>query len=212
MSKHWENLILGIQQTSVWEWLAVGLAIAYLLLILRENILGWYAAFFSTLIYTFLFWDVSLLMESALQVYYLLMALYGWMQWRNPGDKVSSVSIHSWSLSRHMSVLALIGLLTLISGYLLSNNTQASWPYLDSMTTWASVITTYMVAKKVLENWLYWVVIDLVSIFLYLERGLQLTAVLFIVYVIIAALGYFSWRRRFFLYKRELGNHALGTG
>ena len=84
---------------------------------------------------------------------------------------------------------------TLASGYLLAENTTAVWPYVDAFTTWGSVVTTFMVARKILENWLYWIVIDSVSIFLYIDRGLYLTALLFVAYVVIVIIGFFNWKR-----------------
>jgi nicotinamide mononucleotide transporter len=189
-----DAIIEAFLAQSGWEMLAVVLAIAYLLLALAENSWCWLCAFVSTAIYTILFWNVSLLMESALNVYYMGMAVYGWWQWRR-GSEGIALKVSRWSVSRHLIVLGLIGALTLFSGYWMSTKTEAAWPYVDSLTTWASVITTYLVAKKVLENWLYWIVIDAVSIFLYLDRGLNLTAVLFMAYVVIAVFGYFAWRR-----------------
>lgn len=189
------------QAMSGWELVAVFLSISYLLLALRENRLCWYAAFASTLIYMVLFWEVQLLMDSALQVYYAMMAVYGWYQWRRHGPLQDTRPIQVWPLHYHIAALTLIVALSLGSGYWLSHNTlhdtQASWPYLNSFTTWASVITTYMVAQKVLENWLYWVVIDLFGIILYLDRGLYLTALLFVAYTVIAACGYCSWLRHY---------------
>ena len=85
----------------------------------------------------------------------------------------------------------------LVSGWLLSQHTSAAWPYVDSFTTWASVFTTYLVARKYLQNWLYWIVIDAVSVPLYIERGLSLTALLFAAYIVIAVLGYISWRNHY---------------
>ncbi len=187
--------------TSVWELLAVLLAIAYLLLALRENSLCWYCAFASTAIFTALFWDVNLLMESALNVYYIAMAVYGWWQWRgNKGADMPCVKkskeISTWPLRNHLLAGASIVGLTLVSGSVLANTTSAALPYLDSFTTWGSVLTTWMVAQKILENWLYWIVIDTVSIFLYVDRGLYLTSLLFVAYVIIVVFGFFAWRKR----------------
>jgi nicotinamide mononucleotide transporter len=85
-------------------------------------------------------------------------------------------------------------MLSVTSGYLLSEHSHAAWPYVDSFTTWASVISTYLVTRKYLQNWLYWIVIDAVSVPLYIERGLSLTALLFVAYIVIAVVGYFSWR------------------
>lgn len=197
MSEIAELIITAIKAISIWEAVAVVFGVAYLLLAMRENILCWYAAFLSTAISIYIFWDVDLLMESALQVYYLVMAVYGWYQWKYGGTENDSLSISVWNIQTHLLVIT--GLLGLVvaSGYLLSNNTHAAWPYLDSFTTWASVVTTYMVAQKILENWLYWLVIDSVSIFLYLDRGLYLYALLFMVYIVIVLFGLIAWTRHY---------------
>lgn len=193
-------VVEAFQAMSMWELLAVVLALAYLLLAMKEHISCWYAAFISTSIYIFLFWDVNLLMESALQIYYLAMAVYGWSQWRHHRNGAQGLVIHRWSLQTHLLVLAgLIGL-TAISGYFLTQSTQAALPYLDSFTTWGAVITTYMVARKVLENWLYWIVIDGVSVYLYIDRGLYLTAILFVLYVVLVVIGFFQWHA---IYKQQ---------
>jgi len=94
-------------------------------------------------------------------------------------------------------VLLSIILLSLLSGYLLDSGTNARLPYIDAFTTWASIITTYMVAKKVLENWIYWLVIDLVSIVLYLDRELYFTAALFGIYIVIIFFGWFAWLKSY---------------
>lgn len=179
-----------------WENLAVILAIAYLLFVLLENSLAWVCAFFSTAIYTLLFWDVSLFMDSALNAYYLLMAVYGWLQWKKRSDQSQSITIHSWSLHKHAIAILLIACATGISGFFLAKNTSAAWPYLDSFTTWASLFATYLVTQKVLENWLYWIVIDSVSVMLYFERGLTSTAYLFIFYIILCVFGWGRWKKQ----------------
>ncbi|MBV1931899.1 MAG: nicotinamide riboside transporter PnuC [Porticoccaceae bacterium] len=198
--------------TSAWELVAVVLAIAYLLLALRENSLCWYCALASTAIYTVLFWDVSLLMESGLNVYYMVMAVYGWHQWRRVGSRdeaKNNIKIHSWPWRYHCLAWGLIVVCSVISGALLSSNTSAVLPYLDSLTTWGSVLTTWMVARKVLENWLYWILIDGLSIILYLDRGLYLTSLLFVAYVIIVVFGYFSWRKTMPLKKSAEIKHVI---
>jgi len=198
MSAWLQSLITGAQSMSPWEAVAVIFAIAYLLLAVRENILCWLFAFISTAIYTVLFWDVSLLMDSALNVYYMAMAVYGWYQWTHGGTNGSkephALAVRSMSGQQHFLVITAIAILSLVSGYLLTKHSTAAWPYVDSFTTWASVITTYLVTRKYLQNWLYWIVIDMVSVPLYIDRGLNLTALLFIVYTIVAVIGYFSWR------------------
>lgn len=181
-------------QLSAWEALAVVLAIAYLLLAMRENSWCWACALGSTAIYTVILWQVSLLMESALNVYYLVMAVYGWWQWRRGGERHQGVAIQSWPLRNHLVAIGAILMLSLTSGYLLASKTAAALPYVDSFTTWGSVITTWMVARKILENWLYWLVIDSVCVFMYFERGLYFSTFLFAAYVVIVVIGYWRWR------------------
>ncbi|MEZ5528369.1 MAG: nicotinamide riboside transporter PnuC [Porticoccaceae bacterium] len=182
------------------ELLAVVLSLAYLLLAMRENSLCWYCAFFGTAIYIWIFGGVKLYMESLLNLYYLGMAVYGWYQWQKGGQDHHGLAINSWSPNQHLAAFLGVAIATLISGFLLAQNTDARLPYVDSFTTWGSVLTTYMVARKVLENWLYWIVIDSVSIYLYLDRELYYTAALFAIYVVLVVIGFFSWKK---LYREQ---------
>lgn len=181
--------------TSSTEVVAMLLGVAYITLAARENAWCWVAGFGSTALYVWLFWDASLVMESALQVFYLVMSVIGFWRWRH-GDDGGESPIIRWTAGQHVAAWSLIGALTLLSGRLLTN-TDAALPYLDSFTTWASVITTLMVAQKVLGNWLYWIVINIAGIYLYYTRGLVLTCALYGIYEVMAVVGYFEWRRRF---------------
>ena len=187
MSFEWVNL----------ETLAVVLGIGYLLLAMRESSLCWYCAFLSTALYVWIFGDVSLYMESALNVYYMAMAIYGWLQWHRGGADKSGVKIIRWTARQHILGVSIILAASVTSGYLLSSNTAAKLPYLDSFTTWGSVFTTIMVAQKVLENWLYWIVINSVSIYLYIDRGLDQTAAMFFLYLVLATIGFLTWKKAY---------------
>ncbi|MFL2495241.1 MAG: nicotinamide riboside transporter PnuC [Porticoccaceae bacterium] len=187
MSFEWVNL----------ETLAVVLGIGYLLLAMLESSLCWYFAFLSTALYVWIFGDVSLYMESALNVYYMAMAIYGWLQWQRGGADKSGVKIIRWTARQHILGVAIILAASVTSGYLLSSNTAAKLPYLDSFTTWGSIFTTIMVAQKVLENWLYWIVINSVSIYLYIDRGLDQTAAMFFLYLGLATVGFLMWKKAY---------------
>lgn len=187
------------------EAVAVILAIAYLLLAAREHIACWYCAFASSAIFTVIFWDVSLLMESALNVFYVVMAVVGWYEWRYGGREHQGVHIRTLQPWQHAAMALALVLAAAINGWFMASYTQAAWPYLDAFTTWASVLTTFLVVWKVLENWLYWFVIDGLSIFLYIDRGLTLTALLFAAYVVIVVFGYLHWR---LLYRQQVESLA----
>lgn len=178
-----------------WEVLAVILAIAYLVLAIRENIFCWPAAIASTGIYTVLMFEVGLYMESGLQVFYIAMALYGWVNWGRGADGSGGLTVSSWPLARNSLAIGAIVAATLLSGFVLERYTNAAMPYVDSFTTWGAVVTTWMVARKILQNWHYWFVIDSVSVYLYVSRGLYLTALLFVLYLILIVVGYHQWRR-----------------
>ena len=178
---------------SVWfEILAAILAIIYLLLALKQDIRCWIAWIISSLMYLFVMLYAGLLMESALQIFYVGMGIYGWMQWdkRAAQDKLS---IRRWNKKQHFYAIGSLLCIVVISGYLLSLNSNAVAPYIDSFTTWGAILATFMVAKKVLENWIYWFVIDFVSVFLFLSRELYPTAVLFVIYLVIIVFGYRAW-------------------
>lgn len=196
-----ELLLQAWQQTSWLEVVSVAFGLAYVILAAKESVWCWPAALVGTGTGILVFWDASLKMESALNVFYLVMAVYGWWAWlyggASAGRAQQTLSISSWRALNHLYAIALIAVLTAISGGLLKGNTNAALPYVDSFTTWAAVISTWMVTRKVLQNWLYWIVIDAVSVWLFIQRELYLYALLFVLYTVIAAFGYLNWRRRY---------------
>jgi len=176
----------------------MALAIVYILLAIRQNIWCWPAAFFSTLIYSILFFDVSLLMDSALNVYYLIMAIYGWYSWKYGGKlQEKELEVTSYGLSKNIKIILILTVISFAFGYVMANYTSADFAYVDSFTTVFAVFTTYMLAKKVLENWIYWIVIDAISIYIYIEKGLNLTAILFVIYTVLAFVAYKKWKEEY---------------
>src|SRR5262249_44628032 len=150
-----QSLMAELRATSPWEAVAAAIGLAYLLLAVKRNLLCWFCAFASTAIYLVLFAKASLYMQVALQVFYLVMAAYGFIDWSRGRTSDGEVAIRSWTPAQHgMAALAVV-VATVLNGWLLTG-TPAVAPYLDSFVTWGSVITTWMVARRVIENWLYW--------------------------------------------------------
>jgi len=177
------------------EVLAVVTALFYLVLAIRENIWCWLFAAISTAIYVYLFLIAKLYMESVLNVCYFVIAIYGWHAWyfgRTDGHKLAVVR---WPIRIHAIAIFLVIGASVTSGYLLQHYSNAAFPYIDSMTTWGALWATFLVARKVLENWWYWLVIDFVLVFVYWARDLQLTALLFVIYLIMIPFGLVSWTR-----------------
>lgn len=182
----------------VQNWLeitAVIFAILYLILAVKQNILCWIAGIISSVLYFFIMQKAGLYMEAYLQVFYVVMGIYGWSQWSASNASNPSFIVNTWSKYQHMITISIILVLSLLSGFLLERYTDAALPFLDALVSWGAVVATYMVAKKLLENWIYWFVIDATSIFLFIERGLWLSAVLFATYLVIIFFGYQSWNK-----------------
>lgn len=178
------------------ELIAVISAIAYLVLAIRQNIWCWLFAAVSTSIYVWLFVEAKLYMESVLNLFYLVMAGYGWYSWSTGRRDNAEKPVVVWALALHVRAIVGVAALSGMTGWLLSR-TDAAFPYVDSATTWFAIWATYLVARKVLENWWYWLVIDIVSIFIYWSRDLQLTSVLFCLYVAMIPFGMMAWTRSY---------------
>lgn len=184
-------LLEQVQAFWPWEAIAALLAISYLMLAIRQNVACWAAGMASTAIYFVLFLRASLYAMALLQLFYIVVAAYGWWHWSRPARPLP---VTRWPLRRQLQALAGVVVLGLVHGALLAHFTSAALPYVDALISWAAVLATWMVARKYLENWLWWLVIDSASLWLYAQRGLWLTALLFAVYLVLVVRGWLSWR------------------
>ena len=190
-----QEFIDQLLATSPLELVAALISLAYLLLAVRRNLLCWLCAFVSTTLYLVVVVKAALYMQVVLNLFYLVMAVYGFMAWRRGHTDAGDVRIESWTLNLHAMAAALVIIATAINGWILARWTDSPAPYLDSFVTWGSFVTTWMVARRIIENWLYWIVFDGAGVWLYYSQGLLVTAVLFIIYLGIVVRGYFVWRR-----------------
>ena len=175
---------------SVVESFAVLFSIIYVVLAAKQNVWCWAFAVLSVILYIYIYYSVQLYAETGLQFFYLAMAFYGYHNWNK---KQQSLQIKEWSISKHFLLLIIGAILTFFMGFYFTNYTNAKMQIVDSFTTVFSIIATYMVVKKIIGNWLYWIVIDTVSIYLFYSRDLHLTCLLFLAYTIIAIFGYYNW-------------------
>ena len=173
------------------------LGVLYLVLAIRESLWCWPVAFVSSVVTVAVMLTALLYSEAALNVFYAAMAVYGWYQWRYGGRArgKTELPIGVWPLKTH--VLAIGGSLVLSTaiGWFMMRHTNAAYPYLDAFVTVSSVVTTYMVARKILENWVYWLVVDSLSLYLYVQRDLYFYVGLFAIYLVLVVVGFVRWRR-----------------
>lgn len=189
-----DAVVAGFAAIPPAEWAAVVLALGYLLLAVRQNAWCWACAIASSAIFLVLFAQAGLVMQAVLQLFYIAMGVYGWAAWRGGGDTGRALPVTRWTPRWHGLAFAGVVAVSAVNGWAVRSG-QGGWvPYVDALVAWGSVLATVMVTRKVLENWLYWIALDSIAAVLYWTQGLQATAVLFIVYVVIAVRGYFEWR------------------
>lgn len=189
-----KSLLAQIAATPPAEWVAVALGVAYVLLIVRRNRWGWLAGGISSLILTVLAARARLPMQALLQFSYVVAAVYGWWHWA-PGAQSQRVAVWHWKGHGFAIVLSL--LVSLALSRLLAREGFSAWPFLDSLVAALGLFATWLVARVYLENWVYWILIDAVSLYLFLAQGLVVTAMLFAVYLAIACHGLSSWWRSY---------------
>ncbi len=172
------------------EGIAVALGLTYLLLAIREYRSCWIAGGVASALFFFVFWDAQLPMQALLQVYYVAVAIHGWFHWGN--TPALSPRPHSLRGPMHLSILVLIAGASLTTVYLRGELLSAS-AWIDSLTSWGGVVATWLVARKISESWLYWIVIDLVTAGLYFDAQLLASSALYLVYTALAVVAWKEW-------------------
>jgi len=178
------------------EILGVISSLLYLLFSIRQSILLWPMGILSALLYTVVFYQSKFYADMGLNAYYFFISIYGWALWSRQKDgsgkglPVISISFKLAMLLSLISAVAFAGI-----GIILDRYTDSPIPYWDAFTTALSFVATWMLARKILEHWMVWIVVDVISMALYLYRGLYPTLVLFAIYTIMAIIGYIQWKK-----------------
>lgn len=179
------------------EIFAVGCNVVYVILAARENIWCWPFGIIGSLLSIWLFIDTQLYAESVLFTYYVIMGFYGWYQWSGKRTATDTLKIKEWPWKMHIVFLLIGYTCTFLLFLILRHFTDAQMPLLDSFTTIFSFIATWMTARRVIENWIYWIAINGLTVYLYLSRGLDVYALLSVIYVGMALYGFWNWKKDF---------------
>ena len=194
--------IIQLFSESNFYWIEIPAAffgILYVILAAKENIWCWFFAAISTSLQIFIFYKNGYLAQSVLQIFYLIMGVYGYIMW----NKQDQEEIKEWSAKTHLYLILIGSIMIFVIGFILTEFFESSYPLLDSLTTVFSVLACYMVARKVLESWLYWIIIDILIVYLCYVQIENYNAIeeyflifLYLTYSILAIYGYFSWIRK----------------
>jgi len=177
------------------EILGVIFSILYLFFSIRQNILLWPLGIVSALLYMVVFYQSKFYADMGLNGYYVLISIYGWLHWkRGSGEAGSKLPVSRLGKKNALVLLALTAAAFVAIGMILDRYTDSPIPYWDAFTTAVSFTATWMLARKILENWILWIIVDAVSMGLYLYRGLYPTLFLFAIYTTMAVIGYMKWK------------------
>ncbi len=179
------------------EYSSVVFSVIYIFLAALRSIWCWPVGILASALGVFLFIEVKIYAEAFLFSYYVVIGCYGWWYWKvaNRGGK-NGIAVVEMPLSMHLKLLLGGYLGTALLYYLLKVNTDAAMPLLDSFTTSFAFIATWLTARRILENWVYWMVINAFTIYLYHSRGLEIFALLSALYTMLSVYGYVQWLRR----------------
>jgi nicotinamide mononucleotide transporter len=177
------------------EILALFAGVGYTVLAARRNRLCWIAGAVGSALLAVLSAFQNLPMQAGLQVFYVGMSAYGWWHWTR-SSVAGQLPVGVWPLRWHIVAALGITLLSFLTAHWLAERTKAAWPLLDSLTTWFSLLATWLQAHAKLENWLYWIAIDGVLVFLFYVQDLPFIALQFAILMGIATGGFIAWRRR----------------
>lgn len=176
------------------------LGILYILFSIRQHILTWPTGLLTSLLYIYVFFKSGFYADMGLQWYYAFISIYGWYYWLSGDKKEGNVKEKNVPVKKTgFRLFAKLTLITfIIYGvilFILVNYTDSTVPFMDSLTTALSITATWMLAKKYIEHWIIWIFTDLVSAGLYIYKDLWPTVILFIVYTIMAIIGYYEWKK-----------------
>lgn len=189
-----ELIINQLVQTSPLEWLGTITGFLCVYLAARENILNWPISIISVLCYAILFFEYHLFGDAALQIYFLGTAIYGWYFWkRNKQENLKPIV--SLRPREYLLVAAAIIILSALLGYFLDHFTPTDVPYIDGTCTAISFVAQVLLTRKILQNWILWIIVDIIYVPLYLYKELALTAVLYMLFLVIAGIGYRDWKK-----------------
>ncbi|QZT38611.1 nicotinamide riboside transporter PnuC [Halosquirtibacter xylanolyticus] len=180
------------------EWISAILGFLYIFCSIREHILTWFFGVLTSALYIYVFFVNKFYADMSLQVYYVIISVYGWYMWtkksKSNGEK-SDISIRYTTRKEWLYIIVSSLVLYVGIWYLLAYHTDSPVPKVDAFTTAFGIVATWMMTKKLIEQWLFWVVIDLVAAIAYFYKDMTPTVLLMSTYTVLAAVGFYQWKR-----------------
>ena len=170
-------------------------ALIYIYFSIKQNILLWPWGIITSALYVVVFFTSKLYADMALNVYYVIISIYGWYSWKYSNNNTSELAISKLTPKVFIILLLITLILFIIFSFVLKIYTDSTIPFGDAFITAGSVIATWMLTRKILEQWLFWIVVDFTSMAIYFYKELYFTVILFAVYTVLAIIGYIEWKK-----------------
>jgi len=196
MQDFFQQIASQFAQTPWLEWLGTLTGFLCVYLAAKQHIWNWPISIISVGSYAILFYEAKLYGDTVLQFYFLSTAIYGWYYWIKRREEKKKPIVKASGNQIFLCLLAII-VLTISIGYLLDSKTNSDVPYIDAFCTSVSFVAQFLMTRKILQNWLLWVFVDICYIPLYIHKDLMLTAVLYFVFAVIAWNGYRDWQKSY---------------
>ena len=177
------------------EILGTIVGLVYLYLEYKADIWLWLASIIMPAIYLVVFYDAGLYADTAINIYYLVVAIYGWFSWKYGSGKSSELAISNISPRQIVAMVGLYAVMQVAISLALLHLTDSDVPWFNGLTSALSIVGMWMLARKWIEQWIVWIVVDILSAGLYCHKGLYLTAILYALYAVIAIFGYRKWKQ-----------------
>jgi len=170
---------------------------------IKQNIWCWYFGLLQVTLYCFVFFTSKLYSDMILHVIYIFLQVFGWYNWKYGGTNKSTLRVTLLTNATFWIGLTIIA--TLLVGYMMQTRTDASYPYEDAFIMIASLVAQYLMIKKILQSWMFWIIVDVVAIVIYAYKDLYFTTVLYVLFLVMAIIGYLEWKKAYneeFAYER----------
>lgn len=171
--------------------------LVYIFLSIKQNIWLWPIGIINVSLYVYVFFISKFYADMGLQFFYLFISFYGWYNWIRGNRKEKNADMPVIKTDKKLMIrLFFVSLIIMAAiSFVLVNYTDSDIPYWDAFTTAFSITATWMLAKKMIEHWLIWIIVDLISAGLYIYKGLYPTTILFVVFTVLAFIGYYQWKK-----------------
>jgi len=196
INEFFQLLVTNLRESSWFEMVAVFFGLLSVWYSKKVNILVYPTGIVNVLIYVYICYYSGLYADMGINVIYFIMSLYGWYHWTHP-RKDKKLPLVAFSTAREHAIAVALTLISfVVLAFVLKNYTDSNVPYVDSFTTAMFITGMWLMALKKVENWLYWIIGDIVSVPLYFYKGLVFTSLQFAIFLLIAVLGYLAWRKK----------------